>query len=125
MDNMARAQKKKAGSPKKKKTSAKVASPKGEKSKEDAIIDLSQTGSPLRKFSKNLSEYKPSWEVNGGFSHRHKKIAKSLLFGARRSIKNPMRLSISSFSFFAPFKWCIWFAIFYICDNRYEIRGNQ
>ena len=64
---MACAQKKKAGSPKKKKTSAKVASPKGEKSKEDAIIDLSKTGSPLPKFSKNLSEYKPSWEVNGGF----------------------------------------------------------
>ena len=41
---MACAQKKKAGSPKKKKTSAKVASPKAKKSKEDAIIDLSQTG---------------------------------------------------------------------------------
>ena len=71
---MARAQKKKAGSPKKK-TSAKVASPKGEKSKEDAIINLSETGSPLRKFSKNLSEYKPSWEVNGGFRIAIKKIA--------------------------------------------------
>ena len=119
---MARAQKKKAGSPKKQKTSAKVASPKGEKSKEDTIIDLSQMGSPLRKFSKNLLEYRPSWEVNGGFCITLKKFAKSLLFGARQSIQNPMRSSISSFSFFARFKWCIWSAIFYICDNRYEIR---
>ena len=77
MDNMARAQKKKAGSPKKTKTSAKVASPKGEKSKEDAIIDLSETGSPLRKFSKNLSEYKPSWEMNGGFRIAIKKLPKA------------------------------------------------
>ena len=60
---MARAQKKKAGSPKKKKTSAKVASPKGEKLKEDAIINLFQTGSPLRKFSKNLLKYRPSWDA--------------------------------------------------------------
>ena len=74
---MARAQKKKAGSPKKKKTSAKVASPKGKKSKEDAIIDLSETGSPLRKFSKSLSEYKPSWEVNGGFRIAIKKLPKA------------------------------------------------
>ena len=76
---MACAQKKKAGSPKKKKTSAKVASPKGEKSKEDAIINLSQTGSPLRKFSKNLSEYKPSWEVNGGFRIAIKKLPKAFV----------------------------------------------
>ena len=61
---MARAQKKKTGSPKKKKTSAKVASQKGEKSMEDTIINLSQTGSPLRKFSKNLLEYRPS-QQNG------------------------------------------------------------
>ena len=74
---MACAQKKKAGSPKKKKTSAKVASPKGEKSKEDTIIDLSQTGSPLRKFSKNLLEYRPSWEVNGGFCIAIKKLPKA------------------------------------------------
>ena len=74
---MARAQKKKAGSPKKKKTSAKVAYPKGKKSKEDAIIDLSETGSPLRKFSKSLSEYKPSWEVNGGFRIAIKKLPKA------------------------------------------------
>ena len=63
---MACTQKKKAASLKKK-TSAKVASPQGEKPKEDAIINHSQTGSPLRKFSKNLLEYRPSWEVNGGF----------------------------------------------------------
>ena len=53
---MACAQKKKAGSPKKKKTSAKVASPKDEKLKEDAIINLSQTeNSWYRKVSKGLS----------------------------------------------------------------------
>ena len=74
---MACAQKKKAGSPKKKKTSAKVASPKGEKSKEDTIIGLSQTGSPLREFSKNLLEYRPSWEVNDGFRIAIKKLPKA------------------------------------------------
>ena len=75
---MARAQKKKAGSPKKKKkTSAKVASPKAKKSKEDAIINLSQTESPLHKFSTNILEYyRPSWEVDGGFRIALKKLPK-------------------------------------------------
>ena len=75
---MARAQKKKAGSPKNKETSAKVASPKAKKSKEDAIINLSQTGSPLHKFSTNLLEYyRPSWEVDGGFRIALKKLPKA------------------------------------------------
>ena len=85
---MARAQKKKAGShKKKKKTSAKVASPKAKKSKEDAIIDLSQTGSPLRN----------SWEVNGGFRIAIKNCQKPFVWS---QTSHPKSYAIEYFKLF-------------------------